>query len=264
MKIQYPELSPGEIEVKILSGEVFVCGERIRDKNRLVKFSSPVEWKSGSSFVSRGGEKLEYILKAWNITVRDKIWLDAGASTGGFSDCLLKEGAKLIYAVDVGYNQLAYSLRRDERVVVWERTNIRNITPESFTSLPDAAVCDLSFRSIRGVAGHILKLVISNTLLALVKPQFEYVNPPPEFAGVVKTDKELVTIVSDLIYRLEEEGVFVQRMDLSPIRGQKGNREFFFLLTGKRVRTAAASVAMLGELVAGDNAGNHRGYYAEG
>jgi len=219
----------------------------------MVNTSSLVEFKNSSRFVSRGGEKLAYILKAWDIAVKDKVWLDAGASTGGFSDCLLKQGAKLIYAVDVGYNQLAYSLRSDKRIVVWERTNIRSLTAASFTSPPEAAVCDLSFRSVRGVASHILKLVSSSTLVALIKPQFEYVNPPAAFNGVVQTCEELITIVTALIYKLEEEGVYVERLDLSPLKGQKGNRELFFRLTNRQTTTAAAATDWLKKLISGDN-----------
>jgi len=234
VKQQYPHLSSEAIEVKILSGEVFADTEKITDKNRLLKSTSLITLKTAQTYVSRGGDKLEHVLKIWNLTVKDQVWLDAGASTGGFSDCLLQHGARLVYAVDVGYNQLAYSLRSDKRIIVRERTNIKEMVPEDFPEKPWAAVCDLSFRSVSGVAGRLLSLTSSEMLVALIKPQFEYQNPPAEFRGVVQTDRELLMILQGVVSRLSAEGVYPERVEPSPIKGHKGNREFFFLLTKKQ------------------------------
>lgn len=217
-----------EILVKILSGRTRVDGETIRSKTQMVRRAGNLEFKQERPFVSRGGEKLEGILAKWNIPVKDKVYLDAGCSTGGFTDCLLKRGASLVYAVDVGFNQLDYSLRVHPRVRPHEQTNIKEVTPAFFDPLPDSAVCDLSFRSIKGVASHILTLIKEDSFITLVKPQFEYENPDDSFDGIIRDRETLYGITSDLIDRLAEEQVYIIRLDLSPIKGRKGNIEFFF------------------------------------
>jgi 23S rRNA (cytidine1920-2'-O)/16S rRNA (cytidine1409-2'-O)-methyltransferase len=135
--------------------------------------------------------------------------------------------------VDVGYNQLDYRLRKDMRVVVCERTNVMSLSSQDFPFTPDAAVVDLSFRSIRKAAVHLLNLVDSGWLIALIKPQYEWQNPDTRFSGVVHS-VDLQGILEILIIDLNSEGAFVSNMMLSPIRGRKGNREFFFLLSLKQ------------------------------
>jgi 23S rRNA (cytidine1920-2'-O)/16S rRNA (cytidine1409-2'-O)-methyltransferase len=161
------------------------------------------------------------------------VWLDAGASTGGFTDCLLSRGALAVHAVDVGYNQLAWKLRSDKRVIVHEKTNIMEVEKKSLVPSPSFAVADLSFRSLRGAASKILSLLKPASdagLIALVKPQFE--NPDEEnFNGVVKSQTVIKNVLELLAADLEHEGVYIENAALSAIAGRKGNSEIFLLLS---------------------------------
>jgi 23S rRNA (cytidine1920-2'-O)/16S rRNA (cytidine1409-2'-O)-methyltransferase len=181
-----------------------------------------------SPFVSRGGLKLKHALDVWKPNVRGKIFLDAGSSTGGFTDCLLQADAAGVYAVDVGYNQLAYILRTDPRVTVMERTNIMHI--DQLSPVPHAAAADLSFRSIKGAAKKILSLTAEKWMIALIKPQFELDSPPPGFKGVLNDSLLLRNVLIRTVTELEEEGAAVTRLIPSPIPGRKGNREFLALI----------------------------------
>lgn len=228
---QYPELSPKECQGFILCGQVRVNGEKMTDPRRVVPADAEVAILR-DRYVSRGGLKLEKALDHWDISPEGKVVLDAGSSTGGFTDCLLQRGACLVHAVDVGYNQLDYRLRRNDRVVVRERTNIMAVT--SLDPLPDFAVADLSFRSLRRAATHIFSLCKDKKLIALIKPQFEWINPPPRFDGIVREGKDLVEILLSLARDLQAEGVRLTDLIPSPIRGNKGNKEFLGLLIAAR------------------------------
>jgi 23S rRNA (cytidine1920-2'-O)/16S rRNA (cytidine1409-2'-O)-methyltransferase len=216
---------------------VLVAGEKVLDPKRPVAEGSEVRFRR-DSYVGRGGRKLEHALTSWPIPVQGRIFLDAGASTGGFTDCLLQHGASLVHAVDVGYNQLAYKLRRDNRVAVRERTNIMSIS--GLDPRPQAAVADLSFRSLLGAAAHILSLTSDSTLIALLKPQFEYrpedaagaCEPTGEFTGVLDDASVIERILQRVLSGLEGEGLRVEDIIASPIPGQEGNREFLVLLRG--------------------------------
>jgi 23S rRNA (cytidine1920-2'-O)/16S rRNA (cytidine1409-2'-O)-methyltransferase len=180
--------------------------------------------------------------------VKDRVFIDAGASTGGFTDCLLQHGATYVYAVDVGYNQLAYSLRIDPRVSVRERVNIMDIKPASLDPGPYGAVCDLSFRSIHGAASHLLRCVSGDMLVALVKPQFEWENPDPSFNGVIHDVHIIPDICYQLIKKLKKDNVFVSQVALSPIPGTRGNTELFFLLkknSGETIDTIMSKIRSL-------------------
>lgn len=222
----YPDEKKDELFARVLCGEVMVDGERVRDPKRSVAPTAAIEL-AGHGFVSRGGEKLDAALAAWQIPVEGKVFLDAGASTGGFTDCLLQRGAALVHAVDVGFNQLAYGLRRDERVIVHESTNIAEV--EHLDPPADAAVCDLSFRSLSGVSSSLLALTLEGWLIALVKPQFEWRDPPASFDGVVRRREDAIAILADTLERLEAEGAYARRIIASPIRGRRGNYEFLVL-----------------------------------
>jgi 23S rRNA (cytidine1920-2'-O)/16S rRNA (cytidine1409-2'-O)-methyltransferase len=157
------------------------------------------------------------------------VCLDAGASTGGFTDCLLSRGALNVHAVDVGYNQLAWKLRSDERVFVHERTNLMDLHPGDLIPEPTFAVADLSFRSLRGAASRLLELTRGGTVLALVKPQYE--NPKEDgFDGVVRTNAARAGVLESLRTDLPKEGVFVRNAAASRVTGRKGNAEIFLLL----------------------------------
>lgn len=211
----------------VLCRDVLVNGGRITDPRELVSFDDVIDIREGG-YVSRGGIKLQHALDTWRVDVKDKVFIDAGASTGGFTHCLLDYGARRVYSVDVGYNQLSYQLRRDPRVVVMEQTNIMAV--EDLDPAPHAAVADLSFRSIGGAAPHILSQTTEHWLIALIKPQFELQHELPTFDGVVRDAAVQRTILKKVSTALYEEGVGVERITASPIPGKKGNREFLALL----------------------------------
>lgn len=221
LAILYPEISRERLFARILCGDALVEGERLRDPKTLVWADAEV-LLDAKRFVSRGGYKLQAALDAWNLPVHKRVWVDAGASTGGFTDALLQAGAQLVHAVDVGTNQLDWSLRQNPQVRVLESTNIMEV--QLLEPRPWGATADLSFRSLKGAAAHILSLTEGNLLVALIKPQFEWENPPPEFAGVVPPE-EVDRIVTSLVNRLALEGISVRKVLPSPVRGRKGNQE---------------------------------------
>jgi 23S rRNA (cytidine1920-2'-O)/16S rRNA (cytidine1409-2'-O)-methyltransferase len=255
---QFPEYSRDELYRYVMCGEVRVDGAREVNPKQPVSLRARLVITT-RRFVSRGGEKLDAALRAWGIEPRGRVWLDAGASTGGFTDCLLQANARAVHAVDVGYNQLDYRLRADPRVIVHERTNIAEITPVSLDPDPHAAVCDLSFRSLRGVLRSILSLTREGWGMALLKPQFELAAeerwsrretrvPTVEDASSGAVPDETPGTVLDagggvvsgaareaVIRRVcrvlaEEEGVAVHRMMDSPVAGREGNREVLLLV----------------------------------
>jgi 23S rRNA (cytidine1920-2'-O)/16S rRNA (cytidine1409-2'-O)-methyltransferase len=252
LKARYPQIETEELRACILCGEVWADGERVRDPRALVSGpEAPIALKR-KRFVSRGGEKLEAVLEAWGVEVRGLVLIDAGCSTGGFTDCLLQRGARRVLAVDVGAGQLDYRLRRDARVTVLERTNVLALSAGRFPEQPDAAVADLSFRSLRGAAAHLLSLTRERWLIALVKPQFERAASAGgfhglgRFGGVVREPAEVRAILKELAVGLEREGVFLHRARFSALRGAKGNRECFFLL--KKCPGSESAAALLGNL----------------
>ncbi|MFO8064544.1 MAG: TlyA family RNA methyltransferase [Spirochaetota bacterium] len=230
LQTRYPQEGKDQLFARILCGEVLVEGERVKDPKRRVPADAELQLES-RRFVSRGGEKLEAALDAWSISVEGRVFVDAGASTGGFTDCLLARGAAYVHAVDVGFNQLAYRLRSDARVNVLESTNIthvRHLDPPA-----DAAVCDLSFRSLSGVAEKLLSLSRESWFIALVKPQFELRNAGESFDGVVRDKAEAHAVLAEVLERLRSEGSPPQRLMASPIRGRRGNHEYLVLCGGE-------------------------------
>ena len=234
LKTRFPDVPHKELYARILCGEVAVDGEHHRNPQTQVPVEAELEFEQ-RKFVSRGGLKLDAAIRKWRLPVEGRVFLDAGASTGGFTDCLLQHGAGMVHAVDVGYNQLDYSLRTDARVRVAERTNIMHV--ESLDPLPEAAVADLSFRSLRGAAAHIIGLTGEKWMVGLLKPQFELegITKPAEaaddFNGVVRVEQTM-HIIEKVVSFLKEEGLRVEAITESPIAGRKGNREFLLLLTG--------------------------------
>lgn len=228
MIIQFPHLSRKEIYTRIMCGEVYVDGTKDVNPKDLIRKNSHIEI-AGRKYVSRGGLKLEKALREWNIDCKGKVFLDAGSSTGGFTDCLLQNGATAVHSVDVGYNQLAFSIRENPCVYVHEKTNIMDIS--SLNPVPDAGVADLSFRSINGAASRIIDLVREKWLIALIKPQFEVEKGKfPDFKGVITDKSVLYQTLCSTADRLSEEGLFVSNVTLSPVKGRRGNNEFLFLI----------------------------------
>ncbi|MCL2295196.1 MAG: TlyA family RNA methyltransferase [Spirochaetes bacterium] len=211
----------------ILCGNVFVNGEKIKNPAEKVDKNSKITINK-KKYVSRGGFKLEYALDFWKIPIEGKILIDAGSSTGGFTDCLLKRGAQFVHSVDVGYNQIDYLLRNNKRVILHEKTNIMDI--ESLLPPADIGVADLSFRSITNAASKILDLTKEKKLIALIKPQFETEKSNLE-KGVLESSLALGETLFAVIDKLFNEKSYVWDLVQSPIKGTKGNREFFFLIT---------------------------------
>ncbi|MFA5446820.1 MAG: TlyA family RNA methyltransferase [Sphaerochaeta sp.] len=229
LREQFPSLSTDELTAQVVCRRVWVDDQVVTDPKQVIARSAKLVIDQSRPYVSRGGYKLEGALQAFGLDVKGLVLLDAGSSTGGFTDCLLAHGARLVHAVDVGYNQLDWKLRSDERVVVHERTNIMGV--EELSPTPDAATCDLSFRSISGAASHILSLCKEGAfLIALIKPQFEVPKYTEGFDGVVRDPQLLKEVLLAVLKALIDEGVGIKDLMQSPITGTKGNTEFFALL----------------------------------
>lgn len=179
-------------------------------------------------YVSRGGYKLEKALKEFDLTVQDKMMIDIGSSTGGFTDCALQNGAKMSYALDVGYNQLAWKIRSDERVVVMERTNFRYVTPvDLIKGLPEFASIDVSFISLRLILPVLKTLLVPKSdVIALIKPQFEAGREQVGKKGIVREKKVHREVLDRILQFAINEGYDVKDVTFSPITGGDGNIEF--------------------------------------
>ena len=188
----------------------------------------------GLEYVSRGGQKLEKALDHFGISPEGMVCIDCGASTGGFTDCLLKRGAKLVYAVDVGYGQLAWSLRNDERVITMERTNIRYVTPDMLAEKPELAVIDLSFISLALVLPVIHTLMTESCqAVCLIKPQFEAGKGKVGKKGVVRDPETHKEVLDAFIQNAEKSGFVIKSITHSPVKGPKGNIEYLGWLSSR-------------------------------
>ena len=212
----------------ILAGKVVVDDHAIDKAGAQVAVDAEVRLKGEDiPFVSRGGLKLAAALDAFALDVTGLVAIDVGASTGGFTDCLLQRGARRVYAVDVGYGQLAWKLREDPRVVNLERTNIRNLTPEALPEQPQLAVIDASFISLDKVLPATLALLAPlATVVALIKPQFEVGRGEVGKGGVVRDAGQHQRVVEQVRQLAETLGCQVLGVTESPIFGPKGNKEF--------------------------------------
>lgn len=216
----------------IMAGQVLVQGHPVQKAGVLVSRDAEISLKNdGNPFVSRGGLKLRKALDEFAIAVDGLCALDVGASTGGFTDCLLQRGARRVIAVDVGYGQLAWKLRRDERVCCLERTNIRYLGADSLPEMPDIAVIDASFISLEKVLPAVLSLTKDGAeIVALIKPQFEVGRGEVGKGGVVRDERKHKEVVSTICRRAEDLGLIVCGVVESPLLGPKGNREFLIHL----------------------------------
>lgn len=227
-------LAPSREKAKalIMSGIVFVNEEKCDKAGETIPVNANIEVRgSGLKYVSRGGLKLEKAMERWGFHLHEKICMDIGASTGGFSDCMLQNGAQKVYAIDVGYGQLAWSLRTDERVVNLERTNIRHITRETVPDEIDFASIDVSFISLTLVLPVLYRFLKENgQAVCLVKPQFEAGKGKVGKKGVVR-EPAIHREVCEKIYDFcAENGFAVKGMTFSPIKGPEGNIEYLFFL----------------------------------
>ncbi|MBW2615799.1 MAG: TlyA family RNA methyltransferase [Deltaproteobacteria bacterium] len=217
----------------IMAGALEVDGARVDKPGRLVPASASVSLKKKASpYVGRGGLKLEAALKHFPVDMKDKVILDVGASTGGFTDCLLQHGARKVIAIDVGYGQLAWKLRQDPRVEVLERTNIRHVKPGDIEEQINAAVIDVSFISLRLVVPPVADLLLRHAfIIALIKPQFEVGKGKVGKGGVVRDPALHREVIEGLAHFFTDSDWSVEGHIPSPILGPKGNREFLMYLT---------------------------------
>ncbi len=223
--------SPARAVAAILAGEVFLNGSRASKPGQQVTSDAVVERRPRRSrFVSRGGEKLEHALREFGVSVAGLVALDAGASTGGFTDCLLRHGARRVIAVDVGTGQLAWTLRGDPRVVSMERRDIRTVAPADIGGTVDVATVDVAFISLAGVLPAIGRLVKSGgSIVALVKPQFE-VGPKLAPRGVVRDAAVHRDVLGRVLGSARQAGLSPVALTHSPLAGPQGNLEFFLHL----------------------------------
>ena len=212
----------------IMEGLVYVNGQKLTKPGTPVSEDVVPEVRGPAlRYVSRGGLKLEKALAVFPVSPKGRICVDCGASTGGFTDCLLQNGAERVYAVDVGYGQLAWSLRCDERVVVMERTNARTLNPEMFPTQPTLAVMDLSFISDRLVLPGVRSVLPEDgDILCLVKPQFEAGREKVGKKGVVRDAAVHEEVLNTFIAYSAELELYLHGLDFSPIRGPEGNIEY--------------------------------------
>lgn len=226
----------------IVAGLVTVDGRPAQKSAELIGPDAALSVQTANGFVSRGGEKLEHALQTFGIKVDGLVCLDAGASTGGFTDVLLRRGAARVYAVDVGHGQLDWRLREDSRVVVMERTNVRTL--ESLPEPIDLAVADVSFISLRLVLPAISRLVQPDgSIVALVKPQFEAGKDQVPRGGVVRDPATHRRVLLDLWIWALANGLTPRGLTPSPIRGPAGNVEFLLWLTNAQADPADVSAS---------------------
>ena len=212
----------------ILAGEVSIGGNTDLKPGQLFPLHTEIDIRETPKYVGRGGIKLEKAIRDFELLVDGMVAIDVGASTGGFTDCLLQNGAKFVYAIDVGYGQLAWKLRQDSRVDVIERTNIRRVSFAQFSLPIDIAVIDVSFISLKKVIPTIIGLIKpTGDILALVKPQFEVGRGLVEKGGVIRDPQVHTDVLHRLIEFIMELNLFVMAISFSPIRGAAGNIEFF-------------------------------------
>jgi 23S rRNA (cytidine1920-2'-O)/16S rRNA (cytidine1409-2'-O)-methyltransferase len=211
-----------------MAGQVMVDKQTVDKAGTMIPETAAVQLKDENPFVSRGGLKLAKALERFGINLKNRKVLDVGASTGGFTDCSLKAGASLVYAVDVGYGQLAWELRTNPAVVNMERTNIRHLTKGDLSQgLPDFCCIDVAFISLRLVLPIIVQLLQAPAeLVMLIKPQFEAGREQVGKKGVVQDPRVHVQVIKNVLKTAEELGFFLWNLDYSPVQGPQGNTEY--------------------------------------
>jgi len=212
----------------IMEGRVYVDGQKVDKAGEKVSENANIEYRGDTlKYVSRGGLKLEKAMKTYNISLEDKVCMDIGASTGGFTDCMLQNKASKVFSVDVGYGQFAWKLRTDERVVCMERTNIRYVTLENIGEPLDFASIDVSFISLKKIMPATLNLLKDDgEVVALIKPQFEAGREKVGKKGVVREISTHKEVVFGIIDFLLQQDLNVLGVGYSPIKGPEGNREY--------------------------------------
>ena len=227
-------LAPSREKAKamIMEGNVFVDNNREDKAGSTFDVNANIEVKGNTlKYVSRGGLKLEKAMTHFGITLEGKVCMDIGASTGGFTDCMLQNGAVKVYAVDVGYGQFAWKLRQDERVVCMEKTNIRYVTPEDIGEPVDFSSIDVSFISLTKVLGPVKEILSpGGEVVALIKPQFEAGREKVGKKGVVREKSTHLEVIQMVMAYAAEIGFEIRNLEFSPIKGPEGNIEYLLYL----------------------------------
>ena len=241
--------SRAKAQAVIMSGQVYVDGQKADKAGMAYDVEAPIEVRGEvCPYVSRGGWKLEKALETFGVDPAGWVCSDSGASTGGFTDCLLQKGAAKVFAIDVGYGQLAWKLRQDPRVVSMERTNIRYVTPEDLGEPLDLAVVDVSFISLKLVLPTIRRLLkATGQVLCLIKPQFEAGREKVGKKGVVRDPAVHREVLEQFLRTAAELGFTVRALTYSPVKGPEGNIEFLGHLS---VEPGAGELPDLADLVA--------------
>lgn len=225
--------SRAKAQAAIMAGQILVNEQKIDKPGTQVPEDAAIRILGDKlPYVSRGGLKLEKALKIFPISVEGKVVADIGASTGGFTDCALQNGAAKVYAIDVGYGQLAWKLRSDERVVNMERTNVRYLEKEHLAEMVDAATIDVAFISLDKVLPAVHKILKpEGFVIALIKPQFEAGKENVGKKGVVRDPKVHEAVINNVIAFAKNEGFGIAGLEFSPIKGPEGNIEYLLYLT---------------------------------
>ena len=230
-------LAPSREKAKtiIMAGEVLVNGQREDKAGMSFPDDAVITLKKSSRelfpFVSRGGLKLDKAVRAFHLDLKDRVCMDVGASTGGFTDCMLQNGAGHVYSVDVGKGQLDWKLRGDERVTVMEKTNIRYVTPEDIGERPSFVSIDVSFISLKTVLPPVVQLMTdTGELVCLIKPQFEAGREKVGKKGVVRDPKVHREVILEVTLFAESIGLIPSELEFSPIKGPEGNIEYLIHL----------------------------------
>lgn len=219
----------------VMAGDVYVDGNKEEKAGTKIDVNSKIEVRGREMpYVSRGGFKLEKAMAEFPVELEGKICMDIGSSTGGFTDCMLQNGASKVYSIDVGYGQLAWKLRNDERVVCMEKTNVRYITEEQISDKPEFASVDVSFISLTKVIPPALAVMSDSAqMVCLIKPQFEAGREKVGKKGVVKDKKVHEEVILKIVDFAFEIGINVIGISFSPIKGPEGNIEYLILLDRK-------------------------------
>ena len=238
-------------KTNIMAGLIFVDGQRVDKAGEKVKVDADIVFKGEKlKYVSRGGLKLEKAMNTFGIDLTDKVCMDIGASTGGFTDCMLQNNASKVFAVDVGYGQFAWKLRTDQRVVCMEKTNIRYVTPEDIGVALDFASIDVSFISLRTIMPTVKALLgDKGEVVALIKPQFEAGRDKVGKKGVVRDKEVHLEVINTIVNFLMENELNVLGLSYSPIKGPEGNREYLVYFTKDKEREGNFELSQIEDVV---------------
>lgn len=235
----------------IMSGNVYVEGQKEDKAGSTFVDTANIEVRGNTlKYVSRGGLKLEKAMENFDVTIEGKVCMDVGSSTGGFTDCMLQNGAVKVYSVDVGHGQLAWKLRNDERVVCMEKTNIRYVTPEDVADKIDFSSIDVSFISLTKVLLPVKNLLTDDgQIVCLIKPQFEAGREKVGKKGVVRDIEVHLEVVNKIVTFLIENEFNILGLSFSPIKGPEGNREYLVYFTKDKEKEGSFEMSQIDEVV---------------